>query len=157
MQELTLWEKKSMYTDLVSVHDQLRKFRIKISKGWNIQQPRISINLLQVSVYSTLRYIAWYPWLNVRYRTLGFRTYLFQTLFCVFSSCFEHNYLWLTNQDTFAYAAGALCEPGHSTWLAPLCSGHATVKELTMYKAYRITRRNLKCVKKLKSNLPVFW
>ena len=43
-----------MYTDLVSVHDQLRKFRIKISKGWNIQQPRISINLLQVSVYSTL-------------------------------------------------------------------------------------------------------
>ena len=54
MQELTLWEKKSMCTDIVSVHDQLRKFRIKISKGWNIQQPRISINLLQVSVYSTL-------------------------------------------------------------------------------------------------------
>ena len=47
-------KKKSMYTDLVSVHDQLRKFRIKILKGWNIQQPRISNNLLQVSVYSTL-------------------------------------------------------------------------------------------------------
>ena len=42
---------------------------------------------------------------------------LFPTLVSVFSSYFEHNCLWLTNQDTFAYVIGVLYALARNTWL----------------------------------------